>query len=398
MGATRFLLLIVLCWTCADTRADSLFTFSNTPGVHGVGVRYVKQYDRTRAFPERGLLASVFAGKDDRGRPIQTVIWYPAEKGGQGVRYDDYLRLVGWESDFERSPKEQAKTVDAWLQMVTDGKRKGQVESERRRSMWAVRDAVPKAGKFPVVIYAPSYNNTAFENADIAEFLASHGYIVIAAPTIGTKNRWIRKDLKHAELQADDIRFLIDYARTLPQADMTRVAAAGFSWGGLSNVLAAAKDERIKALVCIDGAVRYFNTIVKQARYADPAKLRTPLLFLAQSPASMETNIRYKEDMSGSFISRLSNADVYLLTMYPMEHPHFGSAFIRLDDAAGYKEYTPAEVSFAYSLGARYILNFLNAYLKNDPAGRAYLANRPVTNGAPPHALTMEIIPARGRR
>ena len=122
---------------------------------------------------------------------------------------------------------------------------------------------------------------------------------------------------------------------------MTRLAVAGFSWGGLSNVLAASKDDRIKALVCIDGAIRYYNSIVMQGRYAVPEKLKTPLLFLAQGPASMETNIRLKEDMSGSFISRMINADVYLLTMYPMEHQHFGSSYIRLDDAAEYKEYTP---------------------------------------------------------
>lgn len=104
---------------------------------------------------------------------------------------------------------------------------------------------------------------------------------MIAGPTIGETGRWIKKDLMHAELQAADIRFLIDYARTLPQADMARVAVAGFSWGGLSNVLAATKDERIKALVCIDGAVRYSNSIVVQAKYAVPEKLKTPLLFLA---------------------------------------------------------------------------------------------------------------------
>ena len=288
--------------------------------------------------------------------------------------------------------------MDAWLQMVTEGKRKEQIESERRRVMWAVRDAVPKAGKFPVVIYAPSINNTSFENADIAEFLASHGYIVIAGPTIGETSRWIKKDLMHAELQADDIRFLIDYARTLPQADMARVAVAGFSWGGLSNVLAATKDERIKVLVCIDGAVRYYNSIVAQASYAVPEKLKTPLLFLAQSPASMETNIRIKEDMSGSFISRMISADVYLLTMYPMGHVNFGSSYIRLDDPAEYKEYTPEEVSSAYSLGARYILNFLNGYLKNDRSGLAYMVNRPVNNGAAPHAMTMEYMPAKGKR
>lgn len=395
----RIILFMALFWACSQTQAQSLFTFSNAPGMHGVGVRFVKQYDRTRSFtPQRGILASVLSKQENRGRPLQTVIWYPAEKGGQGVKYDDYLRLVGWETDFEGSPKEQARTVDAWLQMVTEGKRKKQVESERGTRMWAVRDAAPKSGKFPVVIYAPSINNTTFENADIAEFLASHGYIVISAPTVGETSRWIKKELKHAELQVADIRFLIDYARTLPQADMTRVAVAGFSWGGISNVLAAAKDERIKALVCMDGAVRYFNSIMVQASYAVPEKLRTPLLFLAQSPASMEDNIRYKEDMSGSFMSRMSNADVYLLTMYPMEHVHFGSSYIRLDDPAEYKEYTPEEVSFAYSLGARYILNFLNGYLKNDPAGLAYLANRPVSNGAAPHSMRMTYMPSKGGR
>jgi len=395
----RVILFMMIFWACAQTHAQSLFTFSNTPGPHGVGVRFVKQYDRTRSFtPQRGMLASVLSRKENQGRPMQTVIWYPSAKGGQGVTYDDYLQLVGWETDLEPSPKDRVRTVDAWLQMVTDGKRKQQIESERRRRMWAVRDAVPKAGSYPVVIYAPSINNTTFENADIAEYLASHGYIVIAAPTIGETSRWIKKDLKHAELQVADIRFLIDHARTLPQADMGRVAVAGFSWGGLSNVLAAARDERIKALVCMDGAVRYFNAIVTEAKYAVPEKLTTPLLFLAQTPASMENNIRYREDMSGSFISRMRNADVYLLTMYPMEHVHFGSAYIRLDDPAEYKEYTAEEVSFAYSLGARYVLNFLNGYLKNDPSGLAYLANRPAANGAAPHSMTMEFMPRGDKR
>jgi len=148
----------------------------------------------------------------------------------------------------------------------------------------------------------------------------------------------------------------------------------------------------------MDGAVRYYNAIVVQARYAVPEKLKTPMLYLAQTPASMETNIHLKEDMSVSFISRMTNADVYLLTMYPMEHVHFGSSYIRLDDIAEYKEYAPEEVSFAYSLGARYVLHFLNGYLKNDPSGLAYLTNKPVANGAAPHTLRMEYMPAKGKK
>lgn len=92
----RLILFMAIVWTCTATRAESLFTFSNVPGAHGVGVRYVKQYDRTRSFtPDRGMLAAMLS--KNRGRPLQTVMWYPTEKSGrQGIRYDEYLQLVGW--------------------------------------------------------------------------------------------------------------------------------------------------------------------------------------------------------------------------------------------------------------------------------------------------------------
>ena len=393
----RHFLLAVLLAAAGAAHSQSLFTFSNQPGEHGVGVRFVKQYDGTRPFAKSRSFWTGGRAKDDLGRPIQTVIWYPAAKGGQPVKWDDYLSLIGWETNFNLNPGEEKKLVDAWLEMVTDGKRPALVAAERIKPMWAVRGAVPKNGKFPVVIYAPSINNTAFENADLVEYLASHGYIVISSPTIGANRRFIKWDLANAEMQATDIRFLIDYAKTLPQADMSRVAAAGFSWGGFTNILAAVKDSRIKALVSMDGTLRYYNSLMAEAKYAVPENIKTPLLFLAQRPASVEENIRIEQDLTGSFIQRMTKADVYMLTMNPMEHVHFGSAFIRLDDRTGYTEYAPEEVSFAYSLGARYVLNFLNGYLKGDRAGLAYLTNRPVNNGAPAHSLVMEFTPGKNK-
>jgi dienelactone hydrolase len=383
MHKVLFAVFLALCTTA---QAQSLFTFSAKPGEHGVGLRYVRQYDTTRApMPRTGA----------SGRPIQTVIWYPAAKGGASVKYDDYLKLLGWETNFTLSPPDQKKLVDAWIAMVTEGKRPAQVEAVRNTTMWAVMDAAPAKGSFPVVIYAPSINNTAFENADLAEYLASHGYIVITSPTIGASTRYIRRTATDAEHQVGDIGFLIDYAKTLPQADMARVAVAGFSWGGLTNVLAASKDDRIKALVSMDGAGRYYNELITKAGYAAPEKLKTPMLFLAQSPQSLETHIREKQDMSGSFLNAMSKAPVHILTMYPMDHVHFGASFIRFDDGADYKEYTPAEVSHAYSIGALYTLNFLDGYLKSRPDGLAFLARRPVDNGAHPHSMVMDYRPAK---
>jgi dienelactone hydrolase len=53
----------------------------------------------------------------------------------------------------------------------------------------------------------------------------------------------------------------IGQAHAMPQADLSRIAVAGFSWGGLANVLAAARDDRIRALVSLDGSVRRYTQL-----------------------------------------------------------------------------------------------------------------------------------------
>lgn len=168
----------------------------------------------------------------------------------------------------------------------------------------------------------------------------------------------------------------------------------GFSFGGLANVLAAAKDDRIKALICLDGSIRYWNALVEQAPYAVPEKLRTPLLFLAQRPPPFERGLDRKPDLSGSFLLKMKNADVYLLTMYAMEHVHFGSSYLRLDPLE-FDEYTLDEVAQAYSQTARYVLNFLNGTMKGDRAGLEYLRKKPEQIGAPPHSVHSKFFPAR---
>lgn len=52
-------------------------------------------------------------------------------------------------------------------------------------ALWAVADAPFAEGRFPVVIYAPSGSSVSWENADLCEYLASHGYVVLASPSMG---------------------------------------------------------------------------------------------------------------------------------------------------------------------------------------------------------------------
>jgi dienelactone hydrolase len=121
-----------------------------------------------------------------------------------------------------------------------------------------------------------------WENADLCEYLASHGYVVVASPDMGANIAGYDPDLGGINAQAQDISFLIGYAQTLPDTEMSVIAVAGFSWGGISNLFAAARDNRIDALVALDGSMRYFPGLVKAATDVHPEQMTIPMLFFTR--------------------------------------------------------------------------------------------------------------------
>jgi dienelactone hydrolase len=378
--------------------AASGFVFSNEPGQHGVGLRIVQQYDYSRTYKAKIDLLSGQPSSGERARPLQTLIWYPAAKGGAPVHYVDYLRAVATEEVFERPAAEIDKITSTRISNSWSSLSAATIRREETRPMWAVRDAKPAAGKFPVVIYAPSFNASAHENVDLCEYLASQGYVVISTAAIGPHGRAMTSDLEGVEAQVGDIEFLVGYAQTLPQADAAHVGVVGYSWGGLANVLAAARDNRISALVSLDGSVRYFPELVRSAKYVSPERLTAPFMYVAARPRSMEEHAARKFDMSTNLLNDIKYADFYKLTMYPMEHPNFSAEFQRFapDGGRGLTEYTKEETSLAMSWMTRYVAQFLNAYLKDDKAGLAYLSNAPAKNGVPAHMLMVDKRASRG--
>jgi hypothetical protein len=224
---------------------DQRFRFTEKPGPDAVGLKVVEQYDFSRTYrPLIDELGKAYQG--ERARPLQTLIWYPAQKSnGKAMTVGDYSDLLATETSFGKP--ELWSDWKWWIEGM---------KPTLKDSMWAVRDAPLLAGRFPVVIYAPSLSSMSWENADICEYLASHGYVVVASPSTGARSRDMTVDLAGIDAQAQDISFLIGYARTLPDTEMSEIAVAGFSWGGISNLFAAARDNRIDALVarCASGA------------------------------------------------------------------------------------------------------------------------------------------------
>jgi predicted dienelactone hydrolase len=273
-------------------------------------------------------------------------------------------------------------------------------------SLWAVRDARAANGHYPVVIYAPSDSSVSWENADLCEYLASHGYVVLASPSMGASTRDMTDDLNGINAQARDISFLITYAKTLSDADLSKVAVVSWSWGGNSSLFAAAPDHRIDALVEMDGSMRYYPGLVQKAGYVHPERMTIPLLFFtSEDPNRLEDMAKYYEgppaDIVGpNVLNAWIHGDLLTVNMLGMAHPEFSSMFQRRESARRFEEnqvadYGRNDANTSYSWVALYTLNFLNAYLKHDSSAKAFLARTPSENGVPKHFMGIRFRPAQ---
>ncbi len=390
----RFALLLLLISPFVSAQTASRFQFTLQPGPHTVGLKVVEQYDYTRTFHSTtDVLGKPYTG--ERARPIQTLIWCPAEPSKAArMTVSDYGKLLATETNFGSTSL--SSDWNQWMTAVTPA---------LNDKLWAIRDATQAFGRYPVVIYAPSFSSMSWENADLCEYLASFGYVVLANPGMGAATRSMTFDVAGAEAQARDISFLISYARALPNADLSQISVAGFSWGGLSNLFAAANDSRITALVAFDGSMRYYPGLIKQAGYVHPDQMTIPLLYFRQGEISLED---VEKMLSGSgmqganALNQWTHGDLITVTDLALVHTEHSSMFQRNEN--GWKQYArdhKADYSredgiVGYAWMCRYTLAFLNAYLKHDTKELAFLKKTAAENGVPPHLLTANFRPATG--
>jgi len=364
--------------------------FLEKPGPHAVGVKVVEQYDRTRQFGS----AVDQTIRTEPARPLQTLIWYPAQKSARpAMTMGNYLALMDTEVSFgEPRRTRDSDLLKSWLQ------------ASLGQSMSAVRDASLEAGRFPVVIYAPSFSSTSWENADLCEYLASYGYVVIASPGMGEKSRESTHDLSGVNAQASDVSFLIGYAASLPDTDMTKIAAMGFSWGGLADLFAASRDPRIKALVSLDGSERYFPGLVEASKTVHPDKMTIPLIYFEEGDQSLEDQDRLNSHFHAdgpNILNQWLHGDLVTVRMLGLFHPEFCSIAYRNEELwekelpdLQIADYGRADGLIGYSWIMRYTRAFLDFQLKQDAQAGAFLKAPPTANGVPNHTMSVKVRPS----
>lgn len=393
----RILIALFLSFWTVGATAQAL-SFVPAAGPYKVGLHVWQQYDQTRVYRHMRDNVTAQITDTERARPVQSLVWYPAAGRGELVRYRDYVGTMASEERFN-APDQARRDTDATIAELTDGPRGVVLKRALEQHMQARRDADALPGKFPVLVYAPSYGASAMENADLCEYLASRGYIVLASPSMGARTRGMTSDLEGVEAQAADIGFLIAEAATMKQADMAHIAVIGFSWGGLSNVLAAARDDRIRALVSIDGSMRTYSEFVnggaKAAYYVTPERLAIPLMYVARRNRTLEEINTAGTDTSFSLMNRMRYSDVYIPTMHYMNHMDFSSWALRINDEAAFEDHTREEAAQVERWTAEYISHFLDAYLKSDKAALDFINRKPEQNQVPRHMMSLVIHKAK---
>ena len=381
----RSLLVLLVVATQSAWAATAPAGMTPEAGPHMVGLRIVQQYDYSRQL-DAPVDAFGKAGAVGAGRPIQTLVWYPARAiRAAPMVVADYLQADLADIDFSLPAADAARQRATWLA--------GPKKAQYGAATLAVRDAPPAEGRFPVVIYAPSFAAPATENFDLCEYLASHGYVVIASRSLGARAVMMTDDVEGVEAQAADIAFLASYAQTLAQADITRIAAAGFSWGGMANVFAAARSQRIKALVSLDGSIRYHPKIWGAATTVRAQNTAVPMLFLGARMPTAEAMER-DDKLGASYLNTMKYSDVYVTTAPPMHHADFSGLHLRFVPDSDFGDYQRTEVLQAYRSVELYTRRFLDAYLKQDAQALAFLQQSPARHGIGPQVLSLERRPA----
>lgn len=342
-----------LLWGYLSIGQQSVLELPLEYGPYEIGFQSHNLTDHSRTFLVDPTGNQLKNGKS-RPRPIQFCIWYPAEKNsGSSMFYKDYLKLKTQEIGAVALNEDQSIS---YLQKFA---KEDQIPLEKLTQEWktpmkALENGNPvQSKKFPVLIYGPSWWSTAFENALLFEYLASHGYIVVSSPSVGPTNREMPISRIGVETQARDMEFLLSQMHQYSNADMDKIAVAGFSLGGLSNVLMLARNAAIDAWIGIDPSIHEAYEFFSESAYEDYSKFTQPTLFI--------NSLGYIGTLP--FYDRLVYSDAYMVDLPKLEHTDLASQFIKLYTNENDKDALQLKTK-GYTLLSHFIRSFLDGVFK----------------------------------
>ncbi|MCP3100542.1 hypothetical protein LZ198_16860 [Myxococcus sp. K15C18031901] len=378
------------------------------PGPHAVGYQVLYRFDTSRTWATTRPYGKSFTA-DPSGRPMRISVWYPAaaRATGRKLRFEDYFRGGSAPKGFP--------DVETLL-----AERDGASHQRGFRDAYAALAATPTAaianapaapGHFPLVLTTGGQGALLTTNATLAEYLASHGYVVATVFTLGPSSDEPSLGLTPAEvaITVRDYEFTWSVVRALPNVDPSRLAMVGHSMGGSAAVLFAMQNANVAAVVGLDGTYGFPHPpadpgilSVTEGYHHAPRKMRAAILDLRRKQPWIDL----------SAVRSYHHSDRYLVTLSQMFHSSFteGSLHQRFSGEfpANPEGTTPRSSGEGFTWTCALIEAFLDLQLNADASGltrmkavvegnpRATFAYEPARAARPPPSVVLEQVEARG--
>jgi pimeloyl-ACP methyl ester carboxylesterase len=298
-------------------------------GPYPVGVTSMQLDDASRPDAELGP------------RPLRTEIWYPAIDAARAMPKNKYSEFI------QRGvvPNSIAEAEDA-----LSGYRKGLTiaELDSIYQNVAVRDVQVRDGKWPMVVFSHGSGGTRVGYVFFTEFLASHGFIVVAADHIGN-------------------------SRYSGRVDLDKIAAAGMSFGGSTTENVVEMERRVKAGIMLapggpTGDRTNFTTPIFMMIGTEDATLR--------EQGNARNRTYYEVSKGPRYFVEIKDAGHYTFTSVDQYNPNYGNGIgkgKRVNTAPDHDvTYLPPDQS--HKIIDAYSLAFLSVYVRGQAGYKPFLA------------------------
>jgi hypothetical protein len=147
---------------------------------------------------------------------------------------------------------------------------------------------------------------------------------------------------------------------------------------------------------------------VQQAGDVHPDQMSIPLLVFSRAEETLETWDAMRKDKTHcdcapNVLNEWTHGDLIHVRMLAISHIQFSSLYQRSERfrIEGI-QFVPADYSLedgttSYNWIARYTMEFLNAYLKNESQAGEFLKRTPAENGVPQHLMAITIRRAQAK-
>ncbi|MFH1197116.1 MAG: hypothetical protein V1720_15575 [bacterium] len=253
MQTFRLTILFLLTITfAANSQQPKKFLEGLNQGKFIPGFRIEEKIDNSR------IMLSMNDGTP-APRKIRVYIWYPSsDTKGKAIKFSDYVKYAA--GDFAAEP---GASPSDWPNIKLPVQLDKGLSREQLKSLWeteeiAVEGANPAKGKFPVIVMGQGlYYESPFSNFIICEYLASHGFVVVTSPLVGTQYRLVNINPVDLETQIRDMEFALSAASELPFVNREKIGIYGYDLGGISALIFCMRHPEVKALFSLDCSILY---------------------------------------------------------------------------------------------------------------------------------------------